>query len=123
MATAGNVVVHPSSLDRQGEQATLDATIYRRQLGECARDVGMSRAEAADAEWFEKVLVFIDDLDPGDVIAADDVRSRFGSSQAMGSAFRTARRRGLITSIGHRTSCAPSRHRGEQRLWLRLPDA
>ena len=115
-----NVVRHPTAAERP-EQATLDD--YRRQLGERARDVGMSRAEAADAEWFEKVLVFIDDLDPGDVIAADDVRSRFGSSQAMGSAFRTARRRGLITSIGHRTSSAPSRHCGEQRLWRRLPDA
>lgn len=111
-----NVVRHPTAAERP-KQATLDD--YRRQLGERARDVGMSRAEAADAEWFEKVLVFIDDLDPGDVIAADDVRSRFGSSPAMGSVFRTACSREWIVPIGHRTSSAPSRHRGEQRVWRR----
>ena len=92
---------------------------YERQLAEGGRDHGLEAAARADGEWLDKVLDHLEHLDPGSETSADEIRHRFGSSSAMGAAFRTACRRGWIVPIGHRTSSAPSRHRGEQRVWTR----
>ena len=112
----GGVVSHLPTSDREAQLTIAD---YAKGLAENARDHGLAVAEWNDREWFDLVLDHLQGLEPGEETSGDDVRARFGTSPAMGSAFRTACRRGWIAPIGHRTSTAPSRHKGEQRIWTR----
>lgn len=112
----GDVVSHLPT-ERHAEQQTLEA--YARELAENARDHGLAVAEAADAEWADRAYAWIEGLEPGAELDADDLRFELGRSSAAGSVFRRASRAGLIEPIGISTSRAVTRHGGISRRWRR----
>jgi len=108
---------HHSTGDKDTSQA--DLLEYAEMLATNARDTGLAVAESNDAEWVDRVLDWIYELAPGELVTADDVRSRWGASSAVGSVFRTASRRGVLVAVGLQESNAITRHRGLQRVWRR----
>lgn len=114
--TSGLSTARPCD-DTAGEQERLEQ--FRLDFTERARDTGLQTAERNDAEWSERVFEWIEDLEPGTEVTADDVRSAFGPSMAVGSVFRRASRARLIECIGMSQSRSLTRHAGIQRVWRR----
>jgi hypothetical protein len=93
---------------------------YARKLGERGRDTGMAAAKAAeDPEWVALVEAYLWSLLPGDVTDADEIRTLFGPSLAVGSILSHAQKAGWIRCVGFAVSTAPSRHGGLIRRWER----
>lgn len=106
-----------TTTDQGHGQATLDA--YLDAIASRGRATSLATAESNDAEWVERVHDWIYDLAPGELVTADDVRSRSGASNAVGSVFRTASRRGVLVAVGLQESNVVTRHKGLQRVWRR----
>ena len=100
------------------DQLRLDA--YLDQLNTTIRDDGLERAERGDPDWANRAFAYLKDLPQRTEVTADDVRSRFGPSMAVGSVFRKASRTRLIEVVGLCESKAVTRHKGLQRVWRRV---
>lgn len=94
-----------------------------RLWGERLADRGAAAAARADGGgWVDGAVETIRRLEPGDLIDAEGLRWLAGdppSPGAMGGAFRTARRQGLIVVDGYRAATRISRHGGLVRVWRR----
>jgi hypothetical protein len=100
------------------EQSTLDD--YAHRLTTSARDHGLAASAGNDPEFVERALELIWQLPAGTRISADDIREDLGRSLAMGAVFRRAVKTGWIACVGIETSRAVTRHKGAQRVWMRL---
>lgn len=75
-----------------------------------------------DTSWTEEAVATIAELaNRGGTVTADDLRQNHRPAphpNKVGSAFRIARSRGLITQAGISTSKQRSRHGGTLREWI-----
>ena len=99
------------------DQVALDD--YRQHLADVGRDAGLESAERNDPDWSARVFDWVLHLEPGVEFDADDVRTNFGASGAVGAVFRKASKHGLIVCIGMSESRSITRHKSLQRRWVR----